>query len=332
MTKLKKILLLFTGLFSIGIFALNACFRKKGEPKNIESWLDRHMPGQLQVVNSNLKMLDVMAQFKGEKQALVADQHNQEIQFLLDWEKDSSDLGLNKSYIEDQLAYAREGYRKSTELYQQFASAGLEKVAVGVHHLNIYVQYYAEPGPEERENFRKAVLQVMNQWIKTDGYTLYFQIMEPSAYHTKLKNIIPAGHFLTENGWQQEHEILSLSIYWRDIKAESWNWDINTASLRGQAITDQAFEKASEWAQKHLPAGARLEEGKLIGFELIKHPDPAYQMADAHSPSIRISFPYTLDKKKTEEEEPDGFVTCVYVLDGQKIGQFKKEKEGTWGQ
>jgi hypothetical protein len=332
MMKLKKILLLLTGLFSIGVFALTACFRKKGDPKNLGDWLEKNMPGQLQVLDSNLKMLDVMAQFKGEKQALVADQQNQDIQFLLDWEKDSANLGLDKPDIEDQLAYAREGYRKSTELYQLFASAGLEKVAVGVHHLNIFIQYYAEPGSEEREKFKKAVLQVMNQWIKTDGYTLYWQIMEPAAYQTKLKNIIPAGHFITENGWQQDNEILSLSILWRDIKAESWNWDINTVSLRGQAITDQAFEKASEWARQNLPAGAHLEEGKLIGFELVKHPDQARQKADAHSPSIRISFPYILEKKETEEHEPDGFVTCVYVLDGQKIGQFKNEKEGTWGQ
>lgn len=329
---LRKILPILLGLLSIGIFALSACFRKKGDPKNLGDWLEKNMPGQLQVLDSNLKMLDVMAQFKGEKQALVADRNNAEIQFVLDWSKDSINLGLNAPFIEDQLEYAREGHRKSTELYQRFLSAGLEKVAVGVHHLNIFIQYYAEPNPAERERFKQAVLRVMREWIQTDGYTLYLQIMEPSAYHTKVQNIIPNGHFITENGWQLEQEILSLSILWRDIKAASWDWDINTVSLRGQAITDQAFEKASEWAQKKLPAGAHLEEGKLIGFEIVKHPDPAYQMADPHSPSIRISFPYKMGKQKTEDNEPDGFVTCVYVMDKQQISQFRAQKEGIWGQ
>lgn len=324
--------LIILALLLLGGLALASCFRKKSPPKNIQDWLELHLPGQLQVLDSNLKMLDIMALFKGEKQALVADRNNAEIQFLLDWSKDSSNLGLNTQQVKDQLEYAREGYRKSTELYQRFLSAGLEKVAVGVHHLNIFVQYYAEPGPEERERFKQAVLQVMADWIKTDGFTVYLQIMEPAAYHTKVQNIIPYGHFITENGWQQDNEILSLSILWRDIKAASWSWDINTVSLRGQTITDQAFDKATEWARQHLPAGAHLEEGKLIGFELIKHPDQALQKADAHSPSIRISFPYTLGKNNSVEDEPDGFVTCVYVLDGQQIGQFKKDKEGIWGQ
>ncbi len=319
-------------LISIGILVLMSCFRKKGTPKNLEAWLEQNLPGQLQVLNTNLKMLDVMAQFKGEKQALVADRNNAEIQFFLDWSKDSSNLGLSTLHIEEQLEYAREGHRKSTELYQRFLSAGLEKVAVGVHHLNVFIQYYAEPNPEERERFKQAVLRVMGEWIKTDGYTVYLQIMEPSAYHTIVQNIIPNGHFITENGWQQDQEILSLSILWRDVKAESWQWDINMVSLRAQAFTDLSFEKAQEWAQKHLPKGAKLEEGKLIGFDIVKHPEDARQKGDPHSPSIRISFPYTLKKSKEENAEPDGFVTCVYVLDTQQISQFKAEKEGVWGQ
>lgn len=330
--KVNKVILVLFGLVSIAVIALMSCFRKKGDPKNLSDWLEKNMPGQLQVLDSNLKMLDVMAQFKGEKQALLADKNNEEIQFLLDWSKGGENLGVNTQNIQNQLDYARERYQKAVELYQKFVAAGLEKVAVGVHHTNIFIQYYAEPTSVEREKFKQTVLNVMTEWIKTDGFTLYLQIMEPASYQAKMKNIIPYGHFITENGWQQDQEILSLSTVWKDIKSEPWQWDINVVSLRAQAFTDQAFEKAQEWAQKHLPKGAQIEEGKLIGYDIVKHPEDARQKGDPNSPSIRISFPYTLKKSKEENAEPDGFVTCVYVLDTQQIAQFKAEKEGVWGQ
>lgn len=325
--KVNKVILVLLGLVSIAVIALMSCFRKKGEPKNLGDWLEKNMPGQLQVLDSNLKMLDVMAQFKGEKQALVADRNNEEIQFLLDWSKDSVNLGLNPQNIQDQLAYARERYQRAVDLYQKFVAEGFDKVAVGVNHPNIFIQYYAEPTPGEREKFKQTVLKVMTEWIKTDGFTLYLQIMEPASYQAKMKNIIPYGHFITENGWQQDQEILSLSTVWKDIKSEPWQWDINVVSVRAQAFTDLAFEKAQAWAQKHLPKGATLEEGKLIGFDIVKHAEHARQKGDPHSPSIRISFPYT-DGTKGENDEPAGYVTCVYDFDSQLISQFMMEKEG----
>lgn len=105
--KVNKVILVLFGLVSIAVIALMSCFRKKGDPKNLSDWLEKNMPGQLQVLDSNLKMLDVMAQFKGEKQALLADKNNEEIQFLLDWSKGGENLGVNTQNIQNQLDYAR---------------------------------------------------------------------------------------------------------------------------------------------------------------------------------------------------------------------------------
>ena len=50
---------------SLLMFSIFGCFRKKTPPNNIEAWLGQEFPGKYEVLVSNLKMLDVMAQFEG---------------------------------------------------------------------------------------------------------------------------------------------------------------------------------------------------------------------------------------------------------------------------
>jgi hypothetical protein len=81
--------------YTLIMFSIFSCFRKKSTPNNIEGWLGQEFPGKYEVLVSNLKMLDIMAQFKGEKRALISEKADPEVQVLLDWQKDTVSLGLD---------------------------------------------------------------------------------------------------------------------------------------------------------------------------------------------------------------------------------------------
>ncbi|MBK9338324.1 MAG: hypothetical protein IPM98_17990 [Lewinellaceae bacterium] len=55
---------------------------QKNSPETVGAWLEQQFPGRFDVQVSNLKMLDLPAQFKGEKRAAVADKTDQEVQFF----------------------------------------------------------------------------------------------------------------------------------------------------------------------------------------------------------------------------------------------------------
>jgi|GEM_PF-5882187 len=91
---------LFLLIVAILAFTVFNCFRKKTPAKKgLETELERMFPGQFQVLLHNLKMLDVMVQIQGNKQAVIGEMADPEVQFLLDWHKGTEGASFDSSTV-----------------------------------------------------------------------------------------------------------------------------------------------------------------------------------------------------------------------------------------
>ena len=310
------------------MFSIFGCFRKKTSPNNIEAWLGQEFPGRFEVLVSNLKMIDVMAQFEGRKQALIAEKSDPEVQMLLDWQKDTASLGLDPKAVSRMFEYARECKEKSLDFYKLLKTRGLEKCAVAYYDQRIIMLVFEEPGLEMRERTLAAVKQALDAWIKLPGGSGYIQFMEPAAYGSKFQNFIPHGHFKVENAWQEENSILSTQFEWKEnLNLTGLNWVINPVSKRETQYQEDAFEQAKAWADKNLPKPFFMDAGQPVGFEFSKTDEKDIQASQGGIPSIRYAFPY-FDKKPGEASaEPKGYVTGIYRSDDQAFVLVRKQKE-----
>ena len=242
-------------LFILLMFSIFSCFRKKTPPKNIESWLELHFPGQFEVLVSNLKMLDVMAQFKGEKLALVAEKSDSEVQFLLDWQKGADSLGLSPEQVKQKLEVAKTYVVAARELFKLLKDKGLEKFSVGVIDQAAYIQVFLEPTPVARKQTLEIVKAVLDSRPEQPQTSIFLELMEASSYQSEFKDIIPRGHWKTGMAWQEENKIMGLDFEWgRALKLSELmrHWEVNSVAKRSSQYDALARQQANEWAEKNL--------------------------------------------------------------------------------
>lgn len=322
-----------TLILSLLMFSIFSCFSKKTPSNNIEAWLEKEFPGQFQVLDSNLKMLDVMAQFKGEKRALIAERSDTLVQFSLDWKKNIPSLGLETEWVKGMDLSARNEVAKARQLFQDLQNSGLEQFSVGVHSESATIQVFTEPNPDNRLQTIERIKKGLDTRSASNPKTIYVELMEPTAYHTEFQDIIPFGHWETGIGWQRENKILSLEFDWnKSLKVSELMayWELSPDSKRSGQYMDSSFIQAKAWAEKHLPKPYYLDDGQTIGYELSKL-NPDGLEIKPHSPGIRLAFPY-FDKEPTEEErahllEPKGYVVGMFFLDEQKFSGIRAQKE-----
>ena len=118
-------------IFCLLMFSLFGCFRKKNAKVTLGSWLETHFPGQFEVVQSNLN-LNVMDLYYGRKLALIADKADPEVQWMVNWQKDATDLGLNVAEVQAASDSARSDVAQARALFGLLKNAGLERFSVGV--------------------------------------------------------------------------------------------------------------------------------------------------------------------------------------------------------
>lgn len=318
-------------VYALLMFSIFGCFRQKTPPKNIEAWLEQSFPGKYQVLASNIRMLDIMAQFKGEKRAVIADKSDPELQFLLDWQKGETSLGLSPETVTEARNIAQYQLASARELLKLLQQHGLEKYAVGVLDREVFIQVFAEPDPAARKRTSEVCLDVLNNWKKSAGLSFRIQFMEPAEYRAKFQDIIPSGHFFQETGWQRRKEIMSLRFDWDHLKNTSLHWEINPESERAMQFSDFSFEQAQAWGEKNLPKPFFMERSALTGFEIIKHPGKNDQTPPKNSPAVRYGFPYFAEKLPAEktglEPDPIGYVTGIYSYDDKTFTQIRKQVE-----
>ncbi|MFN0014399.1 MAG: hypothetical protein ACKVU2_07605, partial [Saprospiraceae bacterium] len=213
------------------MLSIFSCFRKKTPPENLEGWLENRFPGQFEVQVSNLKMLDVMAQFRGEKRALVADKSDPDVQFFLNWEKGVEGLGLDEQELTIAHEHARAEVATARTWLDRLRGEYLEKRSVGALDASLIVQVFGEPTAVLRERVLGIVQAATAGNAQPSPEAVFLEIMEPAAFGTEYHGIIPRGHWEAGTGWQRNNLILSLRI--EPGKNTAPVWEINPESPRG---------------------------------------------------------------------------------------------------
>ena len=301
-----------------------SCFRKKSPPRNVEAWLTQQFPGQYEVVVSNLKMLDLMAQYKGQKQALIADKSDREIQFLLDWWKGSPSIGLDSATVLKAHERAKKEVEQARKIFNLLKNNGLERFSVGVVQQSIAIQVFAEPSPAQREQVLTCVKTTLDAESEHPPTDIFIHMIEAAAYHTDFQDIIPLQQVM-DMGRNDEQTIVSLHFEWSraaKISAIMRHWEVNPKSKRSIEYQAVAAQHALNWAEKNLPKPFFMPTNQPIG----------YRIPDNGSLAIQYGFPY-FDKMPSIPEdsltgpEPKGYVCCTYDLDTKVFSGLKKEKE-----
>ncbi|MFN0174605.1 MAG: hypothetical protein ACKVU0_08170 [Saprospiraceae bacterium] len=311
-------------LFTLLMFSIFSCFSKKTPPKNIESWLELHFPGQFDVLVSNLKMLDVMAQFKGEKQALLADKSDPEVQFLLDWQKGADSLGLSLEQVKQNLEVAKIYVAAARELFKSLKGKGLDKYSVGVIDQTAYIQVFLEPTPIARKQTLEIVKAVLDARPEQPQSSIFLELMEASSYQSEFKDIIPYGHWKTGMAWQDDNKIMALDFEWGKalkLSALMRHWKINALAKRSSQYQELARQEANEWAEKNLPKPWFMPSNRPYTTETLEMDEPA----------IEFGFPF-YDQKLPEEPshtdpEPKGYVVGTYLFDQKVFTKLRKQVE-----
>lgn len=302
------------------MLSLFSCFRKKSPPSSIGPWLEQQFPGRYTVLNSNLKMLDVMAQFRGEKRALVADVSDADVQFFLDWEKGVESLGLDTQTIADAHARASTDVAAAREWFGRLQQAGLEKFSAGVVGESLTVQVFSEPTAPVLQQALDRVRAALGKHSGQAPDVVFVEILEPAACRTEFQEIIPRGHWEAGTGWQRRNMILSLRL---EPEAETPAvWAYNPESTRCGQYRDDAFEQARMWAEKNLPKPFFMDTNQMAACDL-KPKKPK-----GKGPAIGFSFPF-FDKQPAGESdnEPQGYVYGVYYPEEQIFTEIRKQRE-----
>ena len=299
-------------------------FSKKTPPDNITDWLENAFPGKFKVLDSNLKMLDVMAQFKGEKEALVADKADTEVQFLLDWTKGIPNLGLDTASIQAQYEKSREETERARQLFKDLKAKGLQQFSVGVIEQAAYIEVFQEPVPEVRAKVLQCLTDLLGSQAQPPQTSIFVEFLEPESYHTEVQDIIPRGHWTVDAGYIRENKIMALDFEYKkglDFTKVNPFWELNPESKRALEFQDLCFKTAQTWAFKNISQSCFMTDEQPTGFESV----------EAKSPRMRYLFPYFNQKPvitpENETPEPTGYVTGEYDFDQKIFTAIKKQKQ-----
>jgi len=325
-----KILLSLFGLFLLVLVflagTLFGCFRKKtSSKKNVESELELMFPGQFQVLDSNIKVLDIMAQFKGDKKAVIADKADPDVQFFLDWQKGTSTVCFDSTTVIAAHERAKKDVHQARELFNQLKNNGLRNFSLGVIDNAAYIQVFAEPTPALRKQTLEILKTVLEPSPRRAQTSIFIELLEPEAFHQDYQDIIPATHWQTGAGIQGKQKILSLDFELgasMNIQELMRHWEVNTAATRLNQAQDEAFKTAQNWAEKNLPKPIFMSGENYMSVETLESEEPA----------IRLGFPYydkdlTAEQKLTSDEAPKGFVSGIYFFDQKVFTKLRKQAE-----
>jgi hypothetical protein len=314
LTNTKKLIM---AMLMISIFG---CFQKKEMKNDLPTWLETNFPGQLVVVN-NIVNLDPMNLFIKEKNTILADKHDPEVQIKVTWFKKEDGLGLHVEEVQTALDNARKDIKAARMIFEALKKNGLEKFSVGAIEMAAYILIYDEPSSELRKSNLIKILAALDALPDHVQTSIWIECMEPSAYQQEFRDIIPYGYWQRGDSYHDRNKIMSLDFEWSPgLKADILNtgWAISIKSDRSLTYQDEAYRVASTWATKHLPAPFYLEKDQMITIG----PDEDDRLG------IEFQFPYFPSKPDTTvsgfEESALGYVRVVYQTDQKTFGKFKK--------
>ncbi len=310
-------------LFCFAMFSLFGCFRKKTVRNNVEIWLEAKFPGRFEVLQSNINVLDVMAYYYGKKVALIADKADPEVQIVLNWQKDVTDLGLTTEQVQTAHECAQLGVGQARKLFKVLKDQGLEKLSVGVMDQAAYLLVFAEPTAVVREQTLAAILAVWNAQASPQQTSVFVEMMEDTAYHQQFQDIIPNGHWKVPTGWQEREKIMAIDFEWKKGLAVATlmpGWEINTEAKRSSEYREMAYQAALPWAEKHLAKPFYLEPVQMV----------AYELDSKDGLAVHFHFPYynakPTDADSTTTTEPKGYVSGLYRIEDKTFTKIKQQQ------
>ncbi len=298
------------------------CFQKKEKMNDLPTWLETHFPGELVVVN-NIVNLDPMNLFIKEKNTILADKNDPEVQIKIKWFKKEEGLGLNAAEIQTSLDKSRRDVKAARMVFDALKKNGLEKFSVSVIEMAAYILLYEEPYPELRKNNLVIILAAIDALPDHAQTSIWIEWMEPSAYQQEFKDIIPYGYWQRGDSYHDRNKIMGLDFEWSPgLQADILNtgWAISIKSDRSLSFKTDAYNAASAWATKNLSSPFYLEKDQMITIG----PDDEDPLA------IEFQFPYFTSKPDTTvsgfEDNALGHVRVVYQTDQKTFGKIKKIK------
>ena len=310
-------------LFSFLIFLLLACSPKKETMKDLPAWLEKNLPGQLDIVG-NVVNLDPKNLYYQEKETILADKSDPEVQIKITWNKNDDGLDLSADEVKTMLENSRRDTKAARTILAGLKERGLDKVSVGVIDMAAYILTYEEPTAEARQRFTDIALATINALPDHNQTSIWIECMEPSTFGEHFKDIVLFGYWHRGGTYHDDKKIMSLDFEWNaDVQIEDLmpHWTYNYKSERASTLSDEAFTSASAWATKNIRSPFYLEPDQMIGVGLDEE-DPL---------SLRYSFPYFESKPDTSdtgnEQDPLGYVSVSYQTDKKTFSHFAKEDE-----
>jgi len=299
-----------------------SCFSKK-KKENLDSWLEQKFPGKYEVLDNHRSLMDRI-KYNMKVRAIVGSKEEPEIQFIIDWHKDTAGLGITPEEVEDKFLESKNNIARAREIFQQLNKNDSSKISIGVLEDAAYFLIYMDPEKSTREKYLQEILGMLEAENGHPQTNIFIEFMEDSAYHQKFKDIVPAGYWARIDSYHQLNKTVSLDFEWKQglsIDTLMHHWTVNTESNRSSVYREKAFVLAQSWAEKNLSKPYYLEPDQMVYYEL-----------DQENPmAIHFHFPYFTEKPVEGSEDVEGlrkgFVTGLYDVDKKVFTQIKKETE-----
>ena len=261
--------------------------------------------------------------FIKEKNTILADKNDPEVQIRVKWFKKEEGLGLNAEQVQTDLDNARKDIKAARMIFDGLKKTGLEKFSVGVIEMAAYILLFDEPTIELRKNILIKILAAIDALPDHAQTSIWIEWMEPSSYQQEFKDIIPYGYWQRGDSYHDNKKIMSLDFEWSpglQVEILNTGWAISTKSERSLTYQTEAYNAASTWATKNLTSPFYLEKDQMITIG----PDEEDPMA------IEFGFPYFTSKPDTTvsgfEDSALGYVHVVYQTDQKTFGKIKRLK------
>ncbi len=318
-----KYVFILTILCIVAILLLARCKEKQENEKevNIKTWLEEKYNGRV-VVAERVFDLNPARLFDGKRVAVIAAGDDPDVQIKVNWNKQETDLGIDRAQLETEIEDARRDMKLAREISAQLKSAGVENISVGVMKPAFYFLPFGDPVPAARQKYLDAVLEFLEKRNDTSYASIFIEFLEDSVQGKEFKDVIPNGYWYRGDSYHASHKIMSLDFEWSpdiDKKALSEGWEINTLSDRSGKYRELAFAEATKWAEKNLKQPYYLEPVQMVMYE-----------GDQEEPlAIHFSFPLYDQKPAENEPAPEDreYVTGLFQVDKGTFTQIKKIKD-----
>jgi hypothetical protein len=316
-----KLSVLFRHLAILSLmFSLFGCSNKAN---TLQGWLDKNFKNQYEVVDTRMNILPSLYKEK-KRESVVALKSDPEVQFEVTWYKNAPELRMTKDEIVKATELSKNEVAQSRQLFQEIQKSGSSKMSVSVIEDAAYFLLFEEPTVDNRKKYLEQILTYLDSRPEHTQTSIFIEFMEDSMYQKEFKDIVTRGYWNRTDKHYEHHKIVALDFEWKPgLKVETLmtGWAVNSQSDKTFVLMADAFQVASQWAEKNITAPYYLEPSHFVQYDIDEH-DPM---------AIHYYFPYFTSKPLEDGTDyaakQKGFVTGVYQVDQKAFTKIKTVKE-----